>query len=367
MAALVAVAATVVPGPGASAIIDVATVTVAPSCIAPGVATRIVILGAGWANGPVELSSVSAGASIALGTPTAATSPVRQQPGSFSLTTTVTASAPFRVAARQPASQRSSAVSVQVQSGCPLQLSVKPPCLGAPGSGTVSGAGFPPGQQVPIEVDPYGPGEQQPQAATAGANGSFTTVVAVPFTGATVPIVASSLAAFGGTDLPDARAVAFVAPCPPPATTITSTTRPLVTTTSARPGVTTTTVGPPPGTTPPPPPPPPPVVLPGAKATISPTTVRPGRCAVVVISEAPPATGVVARFADRAPVSAQTGPTGGAVLSLCEPHDSGQPLGPVAVLIGLGPAAPAPVFVELRVPRRPQSPLLQSGADTRRS
>jgi len=62
-----------------------------------------------------------------------------------------------------------------------------------------------------------------------------------------------------------------------------------------------------------------------------------------------------------------TGPDGGAVLSVCHPHDSGTPLGPVKVLIGIGPLAPVPVFTILRVPPRPQPPLLQSGADSRRS
>jgi len=88
---------------------------------------------------------------------------------------------------------------------------------------------------------------------------------------------------------------------------------------------------------------------------------------VVVISAAPPAIAVVARYADGPPVAGQTGATGGAVLSLCEPHDSGGRLGPVKVLIGIGPGPPVPVFTELRVPRRPQAPLLQAGADARRS
>ena len=106
---------------------------------------------------------------------------------------------------------------------------------------------------------------------------------------------------------------------------------------------------------------------PSAQVSISPRTVRPGRCSVIVVSSAPAALPVTARFADGPPVSGVTGLGGGTVLSVCQSHDSGAKLGPVRVLIGIGPAAPVPVFTVLRVPARPQPPLLQSGADGRRS
>jgi len=81
------------------------------------------------------------------------------------------------------------------------------------------------------------------------------------------------------------------------------------------------------------------------------------RTADVVVPDSCPLA-VVARFADGPPVNGVTRPGGGAVLSVCHPHDSGTPLGPVKVLIGIGPLPPVPVFTILRVPPRPQPPLL---------
>jgi hypothetical protein len=344
-------------------------VSAAPTCVAPGVATRVVIYGSGWPGETVTLSRNEAGVTTPLGTATPRTSPVRNQAGSFSATRTITAGASFRITAAVGELVRN--VDVAVSTSCPLLLTVKPDCLSAPGTVPVqvTGANFVPGSQVPLEVDPFGNAEAQPLTVGADKDGAFSTAVPVAFAGAPVPIVASRFNNATTVVLPPVRAVAFVNPCPPAGTT-TSTTRPPANTTTTRPkaGPTTTTGAPPPGD-PPPEVPPVRVPTPGATAdvSISPLTVRPGRCVVIVVAAAPPALPVIARFADGPPVNGVTGPDGGAVVSVCHSHDSGIPLGPVKVLIGIGPAPPAPVFTVLRVPPRPQPPLLQSGSDSRRS
>ncbi len=363
--------AAVVPAPGtAFAQVAPTAVAVAPTCVVAGVATRMVILGVGWSNGAVELTQNES----PLGTATARTSPVRQQAGSFSFSTTITADGPFRISARQGELVRSA--SVAAQSGCPLQISLKPPCLSGPGLVQVSGTGFGAGSQVPIDVDPFGNTETLSATVTADKGGTFSTSVNVPFTDVAVPIVATRPSTTGTAVIPPSRAVAFVDPCPPPpsTTTTTSTTRAppggTTTTTTGTVGPTTTTTTLPIGV---PPPGVPPVNIPTptpgdtAQVSISPNTVRPGRCNVIVVSAAPPALAVIVQYADGPPVTGQTNPAGGTVLSVCHPHDSGMPLGPVNVLIGIGPLAPTPVFTVLRVPARPQPPLLQSGADSRRS
>ena len=341
----------------------------APTCMVPGVATRLVIFGANWVPGPVTLERNSAGITTPLGTATARTSPVRKQPGSFSLTVTVTATGPFRVTGRQGPEPRA-AVDVVVQSTCAPQITVKPPCLSASGPVQVSGSGFVPGSKIPLDVDPFGDAET-PSAQEVGVarDGTFSTTVEVPFAGATVPIIATRPSTATVAVIPAARAVAFVDPCPPPpTTTTTSTTRPQPRVTTTLPRVVRTTTSTTRPTDVPPDIPPLEVPTPGATAEVSysPRTVRPGRCVVVVVAAAPPGLPVLARFADGPPVTSQTSPTGGAVLSLCQRHDSGMPLGPVKILIGIGPAPPVPVFTVLRVPPRPQPPLLQSGADGRR-
>lgn len=348
-------------------------ISVAPTCITAGVATRVVILGANWAPGPVALERNTAGAVVPVGTATPRTSPVRQRPGSFSFTATITATASFRIVGKQQGGEVNAAADVIVLSTpCPVQISAKPSCLTTAGPVQVSGSGFAPGSQIPLDVDPFGNAETpSSQSVAVDKDGRFTTTVEVPFTGATVPIIATRPSTATIAVIPPARAVVFIDPCPPPPpTTTTTTTRPppnITTTTGgkvAQPTTTVTTVP-----TPPPDIPPLDVPTPGATAEVSfsPRTVRPGRCVVVVVAAAPPGIPVVARFADGPPVNSQTSPAGGAVLSLCHPHDSGMPLGPVKIILGIGPAPPVPVFTVLRVPARPQPPLLQSGADGRRS
>jgi len=389
-----ALLAVMLPAPEALAATATAPpiISVAPTCVTLGATTRMVIYGQGWALSPVTLSRVnSAGVVTALGTAMPRLSPVRQQPGSFSFTATVTGDAPFQITATQVGAQARPA-SVAVTSGC-LSMSVNPPCLSGPGAVQVSGAGFVAGP-VSIDVDPFGDAETaSSMSATAGKDGNFTATVDVPFRGATVPIVATGV----GTVVSASRGVAFVDPCPPPppptttTTGTTSTTRTTVTTTvttgTTRTTGTTGTTGTTATTTPtsgtsttvasttstttvvtPPVVPPVTVPTPGstAQVSISPNTIRPGRCSVVVFAAAP-ALAVIARFADGPPVNGQTGSDGRAVLSICEPYDSGARLGPLNVLIGIGSLPPAPVFSVLRVPRRPQPPLLESGADSRRS
>lgn len=368
MVALVVLLAGLGPVPEAMAQ-SATSVAMAPSCVPPGVSTRIVVLGAGWPDGPVVLSRLSGRTTTPVGTATARPSPVGGQAGTFTFIGTVTSDAPFRIVASRGEISRASDI-VAVSASCPAQVSVVPPCSKGPGRPTVSGTGFVPGT-VSIIADPFGAAESPPQTAAVDKAGVFSTAFDVAFGGAAVPIVATQPSPVGTVSLPPIRAVAFVDPCPPDPLPTTTSTRGEPTTTSTnttapKPGVTTTTVTPPGGD---PPPGNPPITVPGAtaKVSISPSTVRPGRCAVLVVSAAPPALPVVARYADGPAVNAQTGPDGGTVLSLCHAHDSGVPLGPVKVLIGIGPLAPVPVFTVLRVPPRPQPPLLQSGADSRRS
>jgi len=336
---------------------------VAPFCVAPGIAARIVILGEGWGPGPVNLFQ-STGASI--GSVTPGTSPARGQAGAFSFSTTITADGSFEIIATQ--GNAVARTFLRVLSDCPpLPLSVTLSCRTVPGALQVSGTGFDPGLEVQVDIDPFGNAETLPQVTLASGTGSFAANFDVRrLTGATVPVVATQPSGLSPAAAGKRRAVAFfkLDPCSPPPTPPTVGTNPPKSgTTSSTTTTTTATIGVPPLV------PPATVPTPGARAlaTISPTTVRPGRCAVVVISAAPATTPVVARFADRPSVGGQTGPTGLAVLSLCEPHNSGAPLGSVKVLIGIGPGPPVPVFDELRVPRRPEPPLLQSGADIRRS
>lgn len=364
-AALVVILGGLAPAPGALAQSSGPVVAVAPSCVVPGVATQVVIWGASWPAGQVVLRRRSGRVFTPVGTAESRTSP-RGRPGTFTLTTTVAADEPFQIVASQP---DISAVSnpVAAAPACPPQITVAPTCLRGPGKVTVNGTGFAPGA-VGVIADPFGAAESEVQTADASTAGAFSLVLDVPFAGGTVPIIATQFSGISTVSLPPTRAVAFVGPCPPdPPRTTTSTTRPppgTTTTTGADPGTTTTaTTVPAPGI------PPVTVPTPGATAqvTISPRTVRPGRCNVIVVSAAPPGLPVVARYVDAPPVSGQTDPGGGTVLSICHPHDSGVPLGPVQVLIGIGPMAPMPVFTVLRVPPRPQPPLLQSGGDSRRS
>jgi hypothetical protein len=227
----------------------------------------------------------------------------------------------------------------------------------------VSGSGFQRFSPLTVVADPFGNAERARVPITTDGNGSYGTTIEVNFAGAAVPIVVSPSNQEG-----EHSVVGFLLPCPPPQTTTPTITRPPQTTLPPDPGTTTTTVLVPGD---PPPVEVPPVTIPGVdptvKVSISPYTIRPGRCVVLVVSAAPPGLVVVARFQDGSPVSAAAGPGGGVVLSLCHSHDSGVPLGPVQVLIGMGTAAPQPVFTVLRVPARPQPPMLQAAADGRRS
>lgn len=356
----------VIPASDALAQSAAPTVDVAPSCVVPGAATRMVIWGAGWPNGAVALSRGSGRVTTAVGTAMARPSPVGSRPGTFTFGATITAAASekqFQILATGGGISTSSNL-VAVSTTCPSTISVAPPCLKAPGSVTVSGAGFTPGV-ASVMADPAGAAESTPRTAVVDKPGTFSVAIDVPFAGGTVPIVATQFSTATAVPVPPIRALAFVEPCPPDPPPTTSTTRVTpgsTTTTAPGPGSTTSTV---------PAPHIPPVLVPTpgatARVSISPLTVRPGRCNVLVVSAAPPGLAVVARYADGPPVSGQTGPGGGAVLSVCHPHASGVPLGPVTVLVGIGPMAPAPVFSVLRVPPRPQPPLLQSGSDSRRS
>ena len=339
------------------------TITVAPTCVAAGVPTRIVILGRSWEAGPVALSATTGAVTTQLGSATPRTSPVGQQPGSFSFGATVTATPPtLEVTALQGTNKRT--VTVFVQSVCPWQLTAKPACLSVPGQVTVSGTGFTFGTSVVMAVDPFGNAEAPPQNVPT-TNGSFTANVTLPALTGPIPIVVSQQGTAGISVSQSIRGVVFVDPCPPPATTTTvrqTTTTRGVTTTAAVPGTTTTLVlGIPPevpGETPPGTP---------VKVSISPRTVRPGRCVVLVLSDAPPAAPVTARFADGPPVPGTIGPDGRAVVSVCVPHDSGGRLGPVAMVLAIAAFPPVTLSSVLRVPPRPQPPLLQAGSDSRRS
>jgi len=355
------------PAPAVLAQSTAPRVLVAPTCLIRGTTVRIVIQGLGFFNRPVSLSRDNG---TPLGTVTAGPSPVGQVSGTFTFTTTVTADAGFRVLARQGTGPAVTSSFVDALPKCGAQVSVRPTCLTGTSTSTVTiqGTDFGSGTAVRVAVDQYGPAEAEPRELDADESGGFTVPVTVRFTGATVPVVVTWFA-----DDRSNSAVAFVDPCPPPpTTTTTATTRPGPVIGPPPPGpgpgsttTTTPTLGiPPPGDAPPGVPP---VTLPSAKVSISPRTVRPGRCVVIVVFDAPAALPVSARFADGPVVNSQTGPGGGTVLSVCHSHDSGVPLGPVQVLIGIGPLAPVPVFTVLRVPPRPQPPLLQSGADSRRS
>ena len=365
-----ALLAALVPAPAAVAAVAAPPmfIAVAPTCIAPGVATRVVIYGDSWPPGSVQLSRTTPGGPVQLGSVPTRTSPVRQRPGTYTSTVTLTADAPFTVTAAQ--GEFAVSANVLVRTDCPLQISARPPCLTAPGKVLVSGTGFAADSNVPVDVDPYGNSEALPLSTTADKPGNISVPVDIPFSGAPVPIVATrGPSSVTAANVPPSRAVTFIDPCPPPATTST-TAAPVGTTTTqgSKVGPTTTAAVPPPGI---PAPDMPPLTIPIPDATVevrySPRTVRPGRCVVILIGRAPPGLPVVARFADGFPVSGQTGPEGGAVLSVCHPHDSGLTIGAVNVLLGIGPLAPAPAFTVLRVPPRPQPPLLQPGADGRRS
>jgi len=341
------------------------TIEVVPTCIAPGTPSGIVVLGRSWTTKPVQLSMTTGGVTKPLGSANPRVSPVTQQAGSFSFLATVTGTAPIlEVTAVQ--GNVTSTAAMLVQGGCVLQVSAKPPCLGGPGTALVSGTGFKPNAGVPIDVDLFGDAEAPSLWVKTNAAGAFSAGVALPAPKGPIPIIASNLVGGEGT-LIVTTAVVFVAPCPPPGVSTTSTSQPAAiatTTTTAGPGSTTTVAvgkAPPPGV--------PPDLPPGtpARVSISPRTVRPGRCAVVTISDAPPALPVMARFADGPPVGSQTGPDGRSVVSVCVPHDSGGRIGPVGVVLAIGPFGPTPVFTVLRVPSRPQPPLLQAGADSRRS
>lgn len=352
--------------PSAQAQSTAPSIVLAPTCVTPGATFRIVVLGSGWADGVVALALNVGRVTTPLGTATAVTSTVTVRPGSFSFTAIVTISAnPMRITAMQGNNFQAVNLGISSTGSCPLQIGLTPACLGGPGLVTVGGTGFGPGP-VEIYVDPYGPAETAPQAATADKAGVFTTAVFVPFAGVTVPIVVVKPSPPGGIAfVPPGRAVTFVGVCPPPQptttirTTTTSTTAPKSTSSSSSTTIT-TTVGPTVTV-------PPPVASVPVQVSISPNTVRPGRCAVIVVAAAPPTVPVVVKFADRAPVAGQTAADGRAVVSICEPHNSGEPLGPVSVLVGVGSAAPIPMFTVLRVPARPQPPLLTADADSRRS
>ena len=341
------------------------TIAVAPTCVAAGVPTRIVILGRNWEAGPVALSATSGAVTTQLGSATPRTSPVGQQPGSFSFVATVTGIPPtVEVTALQGGTKRT--VSVFVQSVCPWQVTAKPACLSGPGQVTVSGSGFTLDTSVVLAVDPFGNAEAPPQTVPAD-KGSFTVNVTLPAPTSPIPIVVSQQSTAGTVNVSQSiLGVVFVDPCPPPATTTTTarqtTTTSGATTTSAVTGTTTTlALGTPPEV--------PRETPPGVpvKVSISPRTVRPGRCVVLVLSDAPPAAPVTARFADGPPVSGTIGPDGRAVVSVCVPHDSGGRLGPVAMVLGIGAFPPVTLSSVLRVPPRPQPPLLQAASDSRRS
>jgi hypothetical protein len=340
-------------------------VSVAPTCVRPGVATRIVITGSGWINNqPVALSAQ--GAAMPPQMVTARTSPFGQASGSFTITLSVTATSRFRILASQVGQLNAQSSYVEPQTTCKEQISIQPPCRTAPGVApvTVSGSGFGPGTALHIVADPFGNAERAAVNIDADESGNVGVTIEVGFAGAAVPIVVTWFA-----QEQEKAALAFLEPCPPPQTTAPTVTRPPQTTIPPTvPGTTTSTTVPGPGD---PPPGDPPITIPtpgaNVKVSISPYTVRPGRCVVLVVSAAPPGLSMVARFEDGVTVSRATGPTGEVVLSLCHSHDSGVPLGPVKVLIGVGSAPPLPVFTVLRVPARPQPPMLQAGADGRRS
>lgn len=341
-------------------------VSVAPTCVRPGVATRIVITGSGWINNQ-SVALTAQGTAMPPQTVTARTSPFGQVSGSFTLTTTVTATSRFRIMAVQAGQLTAVSSYVEPETTCKEQISIKPGCLTAPGVApvTVSGSGFGSGTALHIVADPYGNAERAAVNIDADEAGNVQAAIEAGFAGSAVPIVVSWFSAEQ-----EKGAVAFLEPCPPPQTTAPTVTRPRQTTTvpPAVPGTTTSTTVPGVGV---PPPGDPPITIPtpgaNVRVSISPYTVRPGRCVVLLVSGAPPALAMTARFEDGPPVSAPAGPAGGVVLSLCHSHDSGVPLGPVRVLIGIGTAAPQPVFTVLRVPARPQPPMLQAGADGRRS
>lgn len=341
--------------------------TVAPSCAQVGVSTRLVIVGAGWYDRDVTIRVNADGKITTIGPVRPRNSPVRPEAGrGFSVITSATAVKQLLVTATDGELTREA--QVLLRSTCP-QVAVKPTCLAGPGTVEVTGSGFVPGK-VPIQVDPFGNAETPPQDATADRAGNFRAPVVVPFKGGPVPIVVTRFGPPTTGVVVSGLLVVFVDPCSPPVTTTTSTTRRSTPDTTAPLGVTTTSsvptgTPPPPGT--PPPGEPPVTVGPTARVSISPRTVRPGRCVVIVVSAAPAALPVTARFADGPLVNGVTGPGGGTVLSVCQSHDSGAALGPVKVLIGVGSLAPVPAFTVLRVPPRPQPPLLQSGADGRRS
>ncbi|MEO5680534.1 MAG: hypothetical protein ABIS47_12790 [Acidimicrobiales bacterium] len=360
--------------PGSAGAQAAPSIQVAPTC-AVGNPVRIDILGQSWQAGkPVAISVRIGDVTTSRGTVIPqATSPVSQRPGSFSFVASVATTSNFDVIATQGKSL--STATVGVDTNCGYGISVKPPCLSGPGTVRVTGFGFPSNTRVPVDVDPLGNAEAATQQASTDGNGSFAIALALPAPTGPIPIVASRRFSSvpGGGDVVAvfvSLAVAFVDPCPPPPSTTTTRTTPgttgTVPGTTSTTGTTTTVVVPP---TVPPPVGVPPVTPPGTPASISisPRTLRPGRCAVLVISGAPPSVPVVARFDDGPPVNAQTRPDGGAVMSICVPHDAGNRLGPVGVVLTLGSFGPAPVFTELRVPARPQPPLLQAGADDRRS
>lgn len=336
---------------------------VAPTCMTPGTA-RILVLGQGWLSSPVQLSMVaSTGATTPLGTVNPQT--VGQRVGAFSFVATVTATTGFEVVATQ-SDARPLREPVAVQNACGFQLSARPTCLSGPGTVEVVGSGFLKDSEVGVIVDPFGDAERELPNATTGGTGSFTATVDLPARQRPIPIVVSQSSPREGAAGELILAVVFIDPCPPPGTT-TSATRPRSTTTTATTAAvkdTTTTV-----TTITQPPEVPPETPPGTtvQVSISPKTVRPGRCVVLVMANAPAGAPVVARFADGPPVNAQVGPDGRTVVSVCVPHDSGGRLGPVAIVLSIGSFGPAPISTVLRVPSRPQPPLLQSAGDTLRS
>jgi hypothetical protein len=93
---------------------------------------------------------------------------------------------------------------------------------------------------------------------------------------------------------------------------------------------------------------------------VSPRTVRPGRCAVVTFSAAPPGAPVTARFADGPTVAGTVGAGGGVVLSVCMRHDSGVAMGAITLLVTLASGPPTSVGAVLRVPARGEPPLFSS-------
>ena len=349
--------AALLPGPAARAQVAGPAVEIWPDCVRQGATARIQIVGFRWALGsPVQLFHNG----TAIGTGTVRST---QSGTGFTFVAEVPATGLFVVTAQQGRFQAVDRVQVSTVP-CPGQVTVAPTCLRAKGDVQVSGSGFGPGSVVQVYADLFGPAEAQ-VSMDASEQGTFSIAVPVGFSGGTVPIAVVGL--LRGDEFPT-RFVAFVDPCPPPPTTTTTTTRPApvrtTTTTATTQPVTTTTIA-----STPPQIPPAQVPTQGATAavSISPRTVRPGRCAVIVIAAAPPGLPVVVRFADGPPVTSQVGPAGGTVASVCHPHDSGLRLGPVQVLLAIGAVEPIPVFTVLRVPARPQPPLLQAGADGRRS